>query len=223
MRIFGTLFIMFFEMKNKITPFFLTLLFFFLFSCTSAKNLAIYQNKASPVSTGKYKHQKHSDKAKHLEQDLAALLGYQDKETALLAQAAVDGANSLTRKYRVKPPARFHNILVNLGIRDRGLCCHWTQDLLGILNELQLEKYRLFWAVANHGSLGEHNSVVVAATDQTFSSGIVLDAWRHAGELYWARVGSDKYEWYPHPGDDGTRIIVCRKNGKISPSAEDRN
>ncbi len=204
-------FLFFLEMKNKITPFFLILLLFLLSSCTSAKNVAIYPNKACFASTGEYKDQKHENKVKRLEQDLAALLGYQDNEAFLLAQAAVDGADSLTRKYRVQTPARFHNLLVNLGIKDRGLCCHWTQDLLGILNGLQLEEYRLFWAVANHGSIREHNSVVVAAAGKSFFSGIVLDAWRHAGELYWAKVQSDKYQWHPHPGDDGTRAIVCKR------------
>jgi len=145
-----------------------------------------------------------------LETDLSLLLGYQDQETLQLAQTIVATTDELARTYQVQPPALWHNFLVNVGLRDRGLCCHWTQDLLREINALRLAKYHAAWGVSRYGTWREHNSVVITAAGQAFESGIVLDPWRHAGELFWAPVATDTYRWQPHPGDNGTARIRCR-------------
>ncbi|HOC52079.1 MAG TPA: hypothetical protein PKI07_13410, partial [Verrucomicrobiota bacterium] len=41
----------------------------------------------------------------------------------------------------------------------------------------------------------EHSSVVLTAPGQPFEQGIVLDAWRRSGRLYWSGVKEDKYPW----------------------------
>ena len=41
----------------------------------------------------------------------------------------------------------------------------------------------------------EHSSVVLTAPGQAFDQGIVLDAWRHSGRLYWGAVKADKSPW----------------------------
>ena len=83
-----------------------------------------------------------------LEQDLVSLLGYQDNEAVRLAQTALCRTNILFHKYKITGFPLFHNLLVNLGLKDRGLCCHWTEDLLQTLNNLELKKYRIIWAVS---------------------------------------------------------------------------
>jgi len=145
-----------------------------------------------------------------LEADLSLLLGYRDPETLRLAQTIVATTDQLARIYRVQPPALWHNFLVNVGIRERGLCCHWTEDLLREIDALQLTKYHAAWGVSRHGTWREHNSVIITAAGQAFETGIVLDPWRHAGELFWAPVAIDGYRWQPHPGDNGTARIRCR-------------
>lgn len=145
-----------------------------------------------------------------LDEDLTTLLGYQDKESLRLAQTILTTAVMLSQEYRVQPPALWHNFLVNAGIRERGLCCHWTQDLLREIDALQLQQYHAVWAVSRHGTWREHSSVVITASGQRFESGLVLDAWRNAGDLYWAPVAADDYAWQPHPGDDGVARIRCR-------------
>ena len=42
----------------------------------------------------------------------------------------------------------------------------------------------LHWGIARAGTQREHNSVVVTAKGAPFTTGIVLDAWRHSGRLY---------------------------------------
>jgi hypothetical protein len=145
-----------------------------------------------------------------LEKDLATLLGYRDDETLRLAQTILTTTEALARQYHVQPPALWHNFLVNVGMRDRGLCCHWTQDLLREIDALQLQKYHAVWAVSRHGSWREHSSVVITATGQGFNNGLVLDAWRNAGNLYWTLVAEDIYVWQRHPGENGVARIRCR-------------
>jgi hypothetical protein len=50
--------------------------------------------------------------------------------------------------------------------------------------------------VAHKRALDEHNSVVVVAKGAPFWSGILIDPWRHSGELYWAKLRDDpEYKW----------------------------
>jgi hypothetical protein len=117
-------------------------------------------------------------------------------EAREVAETAVTYSNHLAAEYRLVRPAVLHNVLVRMGLKDRGLCYHWTEDLLQRLQQLKLKNYQLHWGVAHRGSeLREHNSVVITALGQNFDEGIVLDPWRNSGELYWTRVKSDRYPW----------------------------
>jgi hypothetical protein len=117
-------------------------------------------------------------------------------EALRIAQSAEATSRALARRYRVVGPALFHNFLVNTGLRQRGLCFQWTEDLLAQLQSLKRESLELHWGVARASTWREHNCVVVVAEGRPFRSGIVLDAWRHAGHLYWAPVASDHYPWH---------------------------
>jgi len=132
-----------------------------------------------------------------LQDDLAALNRQADRpEARQVAQTAITYAGDLAAEYELVRPAVFHNILVRIGLKDRGLCYHWTEDLMKRLQSLELETYQLHWGVAHRGSeLREHNSVVITASGQPFESGMVLDPWRHSGDLYWVRIKKDTYPW----------------------------
>jgi hypothetical protein len=102
----------------------------------------------------------------------------------------------------VVPPAVFHNLLIQIGVRERGLCYQWTEDLMQHLQSLHLQSYRLLWGVAYRGSdLREHNSVVITALGQRFEDGLILDPWRDSGNLYWVTVHKDSYPWQELPRD----------------------
>jgi hypothetical protein len=121
-------------------------------------------------------------------------------EARRTAETAVTYSRRLAEAYRVSPPARWHNLLIQMGFRDRGLCYHWTEDLMKRLQALNLTTYELHWGVAYKGSdLREHNSVVITALNQPFEKGLVLDPWRNSGDLHWAAVGRDGYPWQPLP------------------------
>jgi hypothetical protein len=118
-------------------------------------------------------------------------------EAERLAQCAYVTSRQLAREYRVVFPPALNNILINTGGRKRGLCYHWTEDLMLQLDALKLETLELHWGEAFARTFSENNGVVVTAKGQPFGQGIVLDAWRYQGRLYWGPVRKDpeKYEW----------------------------
>jgi len=105
-----------------------------------------------------------------LRNDLAALNAEADiAEAGQVAQTAIQYSSYLAEQYELVQPAVLHNVLVRVGWKDRGLCHHWTVDLMEQLDLLQLKTYQLYWGVAHRGSeLREHNSVVIAAKEQRF-------------------------------------------------------
>src|SRR5438876_196303 len=118
-------------------------------------------------------------------------------EAQRFAQCAYVTSRQLAREYRVVFPPALNNILINTGARKRGLCYQWTEDLLHQLDALKLETLELHWGEAFARTFSENNGVVVTAKGQPFAQGIVLDAWRYQGRLYWGPVHKDpeKYEW----------------------------
>ncbi len=136
-----------------------------------------------------------------LQNALMELNEYADvEEASRIAESVLFHSARLADQYRMVRPAVLHNVLVRVGFKDRGLCHHWTTDLMKQLQQLELKTYQLYWGVAYRGSeLREHNSVVVAASGDPFDNGMVLDPWRYGGELYWARVKNDRYPWKERP------------------------
>ena len=117
-------------------------------------------------------------------------------EAEKLALCAYTTSRRLAREYRVVFPPALNNILINTGGRKRGLCYQWTEDLLHQLDALKLETLELHWGEAFARTFSENNGVVVTARGQPFRQGIVLDAWRYQGRLYWGPVRKDP-EGYP--------------------------
>jgi len=118
-------------------------------------------------------------------------------EAEKLALCAYKTSRRLAREYRVVFPPALNNILINTGGRKRGLCYQWTEDLLHQLDALKLETLELHWGEAFARTFSENNGVVVTAKGQPFEQGIVLDAWRYQGRLFWSPLRKDPehYEW----------------------------
>jgi hypothetical protein len=169
-----------------------------LFGCAKAKIYYPGNDPSNPLASGNPSDlQAYRKKIKRLEHELIGLSATVDKtEARLLAESAVRESAVLAEEYQLVRPAVAHNLLVVLGFKDRGLCYHWTQDLMKRLQTLDLKSFELHWGVAYRGSeLREHNCVVITAAGQPFLKGIVLDPWRNSGNLYWARVTKDSYPW----------------------------
>jgi hypothetical protein len=151
---------------------------------------------------------------KDLSKALAALAPDVDPaEAEQLSVTAHTTARCLAREYRVVLNPEFTVFLVNVGMRKRGWCGHWAQDIGARLKELKLKTLVLQWGVAYDKTSSENNCIVVTARNQPFQDGIIIDGWRRAGRLFWCPViKDDEYEVEQHHGHSG--ITAWKENSQ---------
>src|SRR6266568_4498961 len=136
-------------------------------------------------------------KAEELANQLASLSRRVDpNEATLVAQCAFFTVARLRQEYRMFGTPIFNNFLVYHGLKKRGYCYQWTEDLLLALDTLKLKTLELHWGEAHAGTWMENNCVVVTAKAQPFDRGMILDCWRHFGHLRWNLVPSDEDRYY---------------------------
>jgi len=117
------------------------------------------------------------------------------------ATIAIEYPLELAQQYEIADPPLTHNFLVNIGVKPRGLCVDWTYDLLTRLQQERFRSLGLHWGIANYDRAFriEHSTVIISARGDPLSRGIVLDPWRHSGQLFWAKTLEDQqYQWNPH-------------------------
>jgi hypothetical protein len=133
-----------------------------------------------------------SAKAEKLAEQLASLSPRVNREEAkLLADCAFATVSKLRRQYRMFGTPIFNNFLIYHGLRKRGYCYQWSEDLLIALDALRLKSVELHWGEHDPGTWRENNCIVVTAKGQPFKRGIMLECWRHLGHLYFGPVVSD--------------------------------
>src|SRR5216110_1824893 len=131
-------------------------------------------------------------KAEALANQLATLSPRVDRtEAKLLADCAHATVSQLRRQYHMFGTPIFNNFLIYHGLKKRGYCYQWSEDLLIALDALRLTSLELRWGEANPGNWRENNCLVITARGQPFRSGIMLDCWRHLAHLYFGPVVSD--------------------------------
>ena len=136
-------------------------------------------------------------KAEELANQLASLSRRVDpNEATLVAQCAFSTVARLRQEYRMFGTPIFNNFLVYHGLRKRGYCYQWSEDLLLALDTLKLKTLELHWGEAYAGTYRENNCVVVTAKGQPFDRGMILECWRHFGHLRWNLVPSDEDRYY---------------------------
>jgi hypothetical protein len=136
-------------------------------------------------------------KAEELANQLASLSRTVDpNEATVVAQCAFSTVARLRQEYRMFGTPIFNNFLVYHGLRKRGYCYQWSEDLLLALDTLKLKTLELHWGEAYAGTYRENNCVVVTAKGQPFDRGMILECWRHFGHLRWNLVPSDQDRYY---------------------------
>jgi hypothetical protein len=135
-----------------------------------------------------------------LKRDLIALHGkVTDPTTAMeadaMAKAVIQRIYDLSIEYDVAFSALFHNTLINLGIKKKGFCYHYVNDLRNALKKYSWRHYDLHWGEAWGQRYFENNALVVTAKGDDFKRGIAIDAWRTAGQPFWTPVEGDRYPW----------------------------
>jgi hypothetical protein len=155
-------------------------------------------------------------KAEKLADDLASLSPRVNREEAkLLADCAFATVSKLRREYRMFGTPIFNNFLIYHGLRKRGYCYQWSEDLLIALDTLGIKSLELHWGEYDPGTWRENNCIVVTARGQPFKQGVMLECWRHLGHLYFGPVASD-YEHYVENSAFARRVRDRAAGSKVS-------
>src|SRR5438093_12178078 len=80
-------------------------------------------------------------------------------EAQSLSITAHTTARRLKREYRVVLNPEFTVFLYNIGMRKRGWCGHWAQDIGAELKELKLKTFVLHRGEAYANTTSEHNAL----------------------------------------------------------------
>ena len=107
----------------------------------------------------------------------------------------------LTEAFEMTYPPQLHNFLVTMGVRQKGLCYHWSDALYVYLSQKHYASFEFHLMGANVGEyFFEHNTLVVVAKGGKIEEGIIIDPWRDPGELYFSKVEDDpEYTWEHRP------------------------
>lgn len=88
-----------------------------------------------------------------------------------------------------------NNTLVNLGIKQKGLCWEWRDEFYNHL-EGKIEPFDMQKVVANKGMLNEHNAIVLISKSSNIQNSILIDLWRFSGTPHIVTAkDDDSYIW----------------------------
>lgn len=122
------------------------------------------------------------------------------READRMAFTAIEESAKMCEDFKPLCLPWMNNMLVNNGLRKRGLCYEWRDDLFPHLFRLKSKTLELHLTSARRGTPREHNGIVVTAKGQPFEQGLILDPWRSGGRLWWGRFDQDKrHPWKPLP------------------------
>jgi len=139
---------------------------------------------------------------REVSEQLVALPGAGERarpEAQKIARVAVQASREQAERYDILFPGWFHNVMVNTGFRERGLCWQWMEDIFPKLRALETETFKIVCGVRDSGTRREHHCVVAVPTGRPFEDGLILDPWAKGGRLTAFRVTSEKRQWFYDP------------------------
>ena len=126
------------------------------------------------------------------------------EEAMQLSQDIFHKTQQLTKDFELTSPPQYHNFLVNVGLREKGLCYHWSDALYLYLSQKKYASFEFHLMGANIGEyLYEHNVLVVVAKGGSVEDGIIIDPWRESGEVYFSKVEDDAGYTWTHRSERG--------------------
>ena len=119
-----------------------------------------------------------------------------DKQEALdLALFSTSYTKHLANKYGLVISPNFQNFLVNIGVKKKGYCYNYADDLGSALLKRGYKTFDIYRMIHKRGTIFEHNSIMITPL-WTNKKGVILDGWRNAGTLYFSRKKDDTdYDW----------------------------
>ena len=143
-------------------------------------------------------------------------------EAQRAAEIAIRYPRELVVAYRVTDPPIVHNMKVNMGLRPRGLCYQWADDLQARMEEENFRSLRLHRAIANadSGLRLDHSTLIISARDGEMEEGYIVDPWRYGGRTYWAPLlEDDDFDWVNRRDVFAERIAEMEAEGLPIPVA----
>ncbi|NNF92332.1 MAG: hypothetical protein HKM96_13155, partial [Boseongicola sp.] len=109
------------------------------------------------------------------------------EEAERAARIAYQHTRELAIQYQIVDPPLVHNTKVNMGLKPRGLCWHWAEDMEKRLKAENFETLVLYRAIANADNEWriDHSTAIISARGEGMFEGIILDPWREGGYLFW--------------------------------------
>jgi len=125
--------------------------------------------------------------------------GVDPEEAERAARIAFGYSKQLKQEYRVTDPPLIHNAKVHKGLRERGLCNDWAEDMNRRLKQENFRTLSMHWAISPPTPFRIiHHTAIISRRGDTMFDGIVLDPWRYGGALYWSLTRADeRYNWRP--------------------------
>jgi outer membrane murein-binding lipoprotein Lpp len=125
--------------------------------------------------------------------------GIDPAEARRAAEISFFHSAQLAQEYNITDLPIIHNEKVHQGLRERGLCNHWAEDLSKRLKEENFSTLSIQRAISPPTPVRIiHHTAVITGPGDTIYDGIVIDPWRHGGNLFWAPTIKDKrYNWRP--------------------------
>ena len=136
-------------------------------------------------------------------EELEALAGAVSRATAAgestareFARVALAGTAGLAERYELAYPPLWHNALVNAGLRERGLCHQFADDLSHHLAAGGPWPFPVRPVAARPDSyFRAHHALAVGRPGAPLAEWLILDPWRGAGKLRWSLAADDPTPW----------------------------
>ena len=116
-------------------------------------------------------------------------------DAGAFAQEAFSAAAEKRIEWRIMLAPWLNNVLVNHGLNDKGLCYQWARDLYRELSDDLPPGLRMTLIQSYQGELREHHAVSLHCVRKHWSQGILLDGWRHAGNLEFDMIHRSNTPW----------------------------
>jgi hypothetical protein len=141
-------------------------------------------------------------------------------ETKQLSRDIFSQTAKLTKEFEMTSPPQYHNFLVNIGMKEKGLCYHWSDALYAYFVKQNYPSFEFHLVGANIGEYwSEHNSLVVVAKGMSIEDGVIVDPWRKGGKLYFSKLKEDtKYIW-KHRDKRGCRRFYSTTGSSPTPDS----
>ena len=123
------------------------------------------------------------------------------EEAQQLSYDIITRAALLERTFDRTTTPWMHNFMVNVGLKQKGLCYQYADGLYGYLRQRHYPHFRFHLAGAHIGEYWrEHNTLVITAKNGKVQDGIVVDPWREQGKVFVSLLQEDKaYNWVHRP------------------------